>query len=549
MSENQLNRQLAAGIRAAQQGNRERARELLEGVLRRDRDNEQAWIWLASVVDNQRERRLSLERVLKINPSNQPAQQALNTMVGVLGSSETRPAINYAAISAAARTPAPITPGGGNQSPAERAGTANSSGTSLMPFLFGAAILLGLLLAGSIFIPPLLQPEPTATAVVVLQQATEDLGPTIDPSIPTSTATIRPSATFDSNSAGEIATNTPSGPTFTPTATLPPTETPLPTATLPALDVYDFLVRGFQGTAGSSIYRLDGTGGGLSNILPNVDDFDFNPETGVIVFTRRIFIEQPTLTPAPTRTPSDATPSSTRAASGGGFVVQNSGALPDLLQFQMFITNINAISTQTEITSSTLPTAFEPAISPDGNFVVFASDIDDDVELYLYDVATGLSEQITNNSVIEDTQPAWSPDGKLVVFSSDRVSAGNNDIFTIDPFDTDPESTVEQVTDTRGRNLNPQWSPNGDQIAYINVNEDETTIRLTSLNGRFIRDVTTNTSWVYTNPVWTPDGNYVVYSSRSADTVVPEIRSYSPLTNTEQTLIVPNFGALQVVIR
>ena len=85
MAENQLNRQLAAGIRAAQQGNSERARELLEGVLRRDRNNEQAWIWMASVVDSQRERRMSLERVLKINPNNQPAQAALNSMVGVLG--------------------------------------------------------------------------------------------------------------------------------------------------------------------------------------------------------------------------------------------------------------------------------------------------------------------------------------------------------------------------------------------------------------------------------------------------------------------------------
>lgn len=77
MAENQLNRQLAAGIRAAQQGDGERARELLEGVLRQDRNNEQGWIWLASVVESQRERRLSLERVLKINPNNRPARKSV----------------------------------------------------------------------------------------------------------------------------------------------------------------------------------------------------------------------------------------------------------------------------------------------------------------------------------------------------------------------------------------------------------------------------------------------------------------------------------------
>ncbi|MCA9912691.1 MAG: hypothetical protein KC496_05065, partial [Anaerolineae bacterium] len=68
MAQSNLERQLRAGIRAAQQNNLEQARTLLEGVLRQDRNNELAWIWMASVVKSTREKRVCLERVLQINP-------------------------------------------------------------------------------------------------------------------------------------------------------------------------------------------------------------------------------------------------------------------------------------------------------------------------------------------------------------------------------------------------------------------------------------------------------------------------------------------------
>ncbi|MEM9953867.1 MAG: hypothetical protein AAF846_19815 [Chloroflexota bacterium] len=546
MSENQLNRQLAAGIRAAQQGNRERARELLEGVLRQDRNNEQAWIWLASVVESQRERRLSLERVLKINPSNTAAQDALNSMVGVLGESAS---IDYAAISASARTPAPV---GGNRSasPAERAGTSEGGSSNLLPFLFGGAIILGVLLIGSIFIPPLLAPAPTETPteVAILPSPT---GPTVDPSIPTSTNTAIPTATFDSEAVGAIATNTPSGPTFTPTATFTPSNTPVPSATLPSVLSYSYVVLGSQGSNSPGVFELSGDGTMVNELVANVGDFDFNPATGALVYTQIRVIELPTVTPIPTFTPSLASPEPrrTQQSSGGLIVSPNSGQPLNAELSQMFVTNINDLETRVEITNSTLQNAIEPAISPDGAFIIFASDIDGDFELFLYDVSTGLSDQITDNSISEDTQPSWSADGELVIFSSDRVSAANNDIFTIDPFASDPESTVEQITDARGQAQQPQLSPDQSQIVFLNTVQDSSAIRLATADGSSVRDLTFQASSTYGPPVWTLDGNYIVYSVALPDETDFEFRIYSPLTGDNRAITVNNFSTLRIVPR
>lgn|GEM_PF-1707675 len=558
MAENQLNRQLAAGVRAARQGDSERARELLEGVLRQDRNNEQAWIWMASVVESSRERRLSLERVLKINPNNQPAQDALNSMVGVLGAGEDR-TIDYEGISAAARTPVPSRGGGGGGRP-QAAGGAGGSGTNWVPLLGIVVVVLGLLLAGSLFLPQFLQPEPTEipTQVAEAVEVTEE--PTVDPSITPPTSTIVPSATFDGTRVA-VTSILPDAPTFTPTA--PPTATDEPTATntLPPRSDYGFLIMGIQGSATISLYRIDGGGDNLQTLISNVSDFDYNPESGLLVYTRRTFVDVPTLEPTLTNTPVPLSPTPTNtpivpqqatSEGGGGFVLQTSGTTQDPLdelQVKMYIATLDDPEDFTEITSSALPSAFAPSISPDGNFIAFSSANDGDTEIYLYNVETGLSTQLTRNDSFEDIDPDWSPDGSRLIFSSDRDRPTNNDIYVMDPFADDPESTVEQITDSRGRNIEPQWSPVADEIVYLNVREGETTLRYATIDGLIVRDLTFDPTWNYSAPSWTPDGNYVLFSSSEPDARALEFRIYSPTTRTQETIRVINVSVLQIVPR
>src|SRR5215217_6565116 len=68
---------LQQGIVAARAGRRAEARALLMQVVEADERNEQAWLWLAGVVDAPDDIRTCLQNVLDLNPANQQAQQGL----------------------------------------------------------------------------------------------------------------------------------------------------------------------------------------------------------------------------------------------------------------------------------------------------------------------------------------------------------------------------------------------------------------------------------------------------------------------------------------
>lgn len=68
---------LRQGIAAAKAGQRLEARHALMRVVKADQCNEQAWIWLAAVVDDPAQQRTCLEYALKLNPQNVQAQQGI----------------------------------------------------------------------------------------------------------------------------------------------------------------------------------------------------------------------------------------------------------------------------------------------------------------------------------------------------------------------------------------------------------------------------------------------------------------------------------------
>jgi hypothetical protein len=73
-------RLLASGIAAVQEGRNADARRLLYQVIQQDSRNEAAWFWLSGAVENDEDRIICLENVLKINPDNEAAQRGLKTL-------------------------------------------------------------------------------------------------------------------------------------------------------------------------------------------------------------------------------------------------------------------------------------------------------------------------------------------------------------------------------------------------------------------------------------------------------------------------------------
>jgi tetratricopeptide (TPR) repeat protein len=70
------------GIAAAKAGHKDEARALLQESVRIEPNNEAAWLWLASVARDPRERLFCLEKVLGINPLNETARKAVDAMQG-----------------------------------------------------------------------------------------------------------------------------------------------------------------------------------------------------------------------------------------------------------------------------------------------------------------------------------------------------------------------------------------------------------------------------------------------------------------------------------
>jgi tetratricopeptide (TPR) repeat protein len=80
MRPDQINILLRSGIEAARNGDQSQARESLLAVVDADQENEEAWLWLSSVVDSDEDRRVCLENVLVINPDNAAAKRGLQRL-------------------------------------------------------------------------------------------------------------------------------------------------------------------------------------------------------------------------------------------------------------------------------------------------------------------------------------------------------------------------------------------------------------------------------------------------------------------------------------
>ncbi len=79
---------MTLGKNTAKAGNKENARVIFRKVLDTDKRNVEAWQWMASLADNNVDKRRYLETVLKLNPGNQWAQKQLAAMNNAITNTE-----------------------------------------------------------------------------------------------------------------------------------------------------------------------------------------------------------------------------------------------------------------------------------------------------------------------------------------------------------------------------------------------------------------------------------------------------------------------------
>jgi len=90
--------------------------------------------------------------------------------------------------------------------------------------------------------------------------------------------------------------------------------------------------------------------------------------------------------------------------------------------------------------------------------------------LYVFDVAAKSMKQVSSGDY-DDTEPAWSPDGKFLAFASNRSKPDPDftyatNIWVVPADNADKGVTLTQVTSGLGGDHQPAWSPDGKWIAF-----------------------------------------------------------------------------------
>lgn len=143
---------------------------------------------------------------------------------------------------------------------------------------------------------------------------------------------------------------------------------------------------------------------------------------------------------------------------------------------------------------------------------------------YLSQNSTFIASQPVGDTVKNAVWPAPSPDGSKIAFVSLQSDLLINGIFVV----TRADGSVVQLT--HGDGANPQWSPDGSQIAYScgvnNLNDfSKSDICVMNADGTGVVNLTEGSKASDSYPHWTPDGHIVFMSNRdvSANGLFSEI--------------------------
>jgi Tol biopolymer transport system component len=148
----------------------------------------------------------------------------------------------------------------------------------------------------------------------------------------------------------------------------------------------------------------------------------------------------------------------------------------------------------------------EPAWAPDGARLAFAGGVWPDLDIYVFDVATGQATRLFASDST-DYMPSWSPDGSRIVFASTR--SGSHDLYV----GSATRSTLTRLTaDASCNNSEPDWSPDGNWIAYrSDCDGNREVYRISLASGerkRLTRDMADDGE-----PTWSPDGKRLLFTS------------------------------------
>jgi Tol biopolymer transport system component len=136
----------------------------------------------------------------------------------------------------------------------------------------------------------------------------------------------------------------------------------------------------------------------------------------------------------------------------------------------MYLMDVATTSVKARIDLPSVDAIWSPVWSPDDRQIAFSGTHGGITDLYIVDANGKNLRQLTNDEY-GDLQPAWSPDGKRLAFATDRGPETNLSILKFSKWRIavmDLQSgAIEVLPNQAGLNLNPAWSPDGRQLAFV----------------------------------------------------------------------------------
>ncbi len=162
--------------------------------------------------------------------------------------------------------------------------------------------------------------------------------------------------------------------------------------------------------------------------------------------------------------------------------------------------------------------------SPDGKNIAFMDKKSpmDPWSIWSLSVETLEKQQMTTPDVSchGDMDPAFSPDGRRVAFASD--SSGSGEIWVCDADGKEPMKLTDMKSESIG---SPSWSPDGRRIAFDSTKSDNLDIYVVSAETGPVKRFTTDPTEEAV-PRWSRDGRWIYFgSNRSGSWMIWKMRS------------------------
>ena len=160
-------------------------------------------------------------------------------------------------------------------------------------------------------------------------------------------------------------------------------------------------------------------------------------------------------------------------------------------------------------------TSTDPAYSPDGSLIAFASDrgrYPAKQGIYVMNAADGSKVRRVTSlppAASVDYAPRFSPDGTRLVFTREVDEASADAALYVVNLDG---SGLRRVTSDDVYPGDADWSPDGQRIVFEDLQSQFGSVWIVGSDGSNLRNVTATASGGFADPVWSPDGSLILVS-------------------------------------